>query len=413
MRLFLAFAVLFGLLPAAAQARCRPAGSETVTGSDQVRVYVRGASVVACHYATGRRVRLGMEGRAAFEREGYYGVDIVRAAGRYVAVMLRKPVLSPGLVSVDRLRLIDVKRAQAIDPGPVGCRVPDLGEHSIVVRGVVVTAAGTLAWGCYGGSGGVGVIEIHKFDRAGAATLDAQEPRYSEPDPLDFESVAISDARVYWRTRQGAHSAAVDAGEPPTVPAVMKPSRCRPRDATVVAGSGAVLVYVRRGSVVACHVRTGRHTRLGWWLDRDEGYAVRAVKVAGRHVAYVEHDPADSSQGPFVPDRLKLLDARRGLPVDIGRVGCDVPPDPSALATGLVVGSFDLIAGGRLAWGCYGGSGGNGLIEVHAFAHGTSTLLDASRTSDRTPISYDSVAVSPLRRVYWQHGSSARTAELR
>jgi hypothetical protein len=197
---------------------------------------------------------------------------------------------------------------------------------------------------------------------------------------------------------------------------------CSAQAGKAVDGSGQVRVYKRAGKAFACHLRSGRKTRLGrtmwthpdgWLADESSHYGVREVDVAGRYVAYVLTRPLSQGLRNGFSDRLRLLDTRRGTFSELGTVGCAYH-DEAVTVTG-----FGVTVTGALAWVCAAGSY---FVDVRKFDVDGATLLDTTNGEPADVIDAYSLAVKSRRyngprgdfRAYWNRASTGpRTAPLR
>jgi len=185
---------------------CTPPGTRTLEASPRARVFTRGresfSPVFACHYRTGRRIRLGTQD--CFDSRG---VELPRLAGRFVAYALVTCHRAPTSEAVVRVRDLrsgrTIARADATTPLPAGSRplvsVTDLelkpnGSVAWIAQNSVASATGTTPER----------IEVRKLERRGRDVLLASGLG------IVPASLALGGSTLYW-TRDGApFSAALD-----------------------------------------------------------------------------------------------------------------------------------------------------------------------------------------------------------
>ena len=198
-KILVTMALLSALTPAAASSKpssCALRGSKTLAQSEYARVYaparvkkppataIGRVNVYGCVFRTGRRHRLD-GGRSA-----PVNAAPVRLNGRYVAFVRG---IGSGMGEAPSIRVFDLKAGrlhrEAEDPG--------FGDPDYAVTDLVVTAGGAAAWivdtqgpNVRGGSR----PEVHTLDADGRRIRDLA----TETEPIEFGSMALAGATVYW-----------------------------------------------------------------------------------------------------------------------------------------------------------------------------------------------------------------------
>jgi hypothetical protein len=192
----LAVVVLVGAdtVHARTKAFCSAKRSVTILRTERVRIFRKGRFLYGCDKRAGVRIRL------APARLGFENVLNFKVANYFVAYTLRgEPSSTAGPFSRTDLHWVDLRHKRRLKPA-TGCdRRREISDGNLV-RGLVLSVTGALAWTC----SDVAAAEVHKLDRNGPALLD------TAPAPGDMD-LAMSDGPgivvVYWLNGLQAHSA--------------------------------------------------------------------------------------------------------------------------------------------------------------------------------------------------------------
>ena len=189
--------------------------------------------------------------------------------------------------------------------------------------------------------------------------------------------------------------AAISAGGAQVANAAAPNRHCYPAKGGTWEQNDLVRVFYRGSAteavLYACNLRTGRITKLGWFGEGGGSTwdSLEYVTVGGRFVAYVDAEYAFDYG--FAGSRLVVVDSKTGKT----RRG------PVAAIGSAVPGPVVVRSNGTAA---YLAEPSNGMFEVHRFAGGADTVLDAGPGIDRSSLALGG------SRVYWIRDGIAHTA---